>query len=400
MKLLSVPKEKRLSKQAVITLVNHTIFQFGNSLSLIFINLYLWRLTESLVVNGLFNLTAILSQAIATLVIGKIAKQKGHLVIYRYGIFLTALFYLCIVVTQENMVHYFMWFALLRGISQATYWLSYFTLAHEVSSNQNRHRYLGWNQVLMGLANLVGPAVAGVVISWHTELTGYVIVFSVAFIMFIIATIGSVRIEKVETHHKEYYMKYIGQIIKKRKGFGRSLFGWFIIGFPQGILMYIPPILLFTIFPNESFIGYMNVLFLSLSILASYIISRIANLESTKRYLYISAIGMLVSSMFLLSEISIWTVVLFMAIQSLFKPLQANTYAVYYFQWLDFIPLKENFRVESVVLREALINLGRGLGIVLFMVFSTEINPETIPWILVFVMAIQILIPSLAKKHN
>jgi YQGE family putative transporter len=398
MKLLKLTKEKRLSEQAVVTLVNHTIFQFGNSLSLIFINLYLWRLTESLFVNGLFNLTAILAQAVATILIGKIAKQKGHLAIYRYGIFLTAFFYLCIIVTQENMVHYFIWFALLRGVSQAAYWLSYFTLAHEVSSNSNRHRYLGWNQMLMGLANLVGPAAAGVVISISTELTGYLSVFSVAFLMFLIATIGSFRIKKIESHHKEYYMKYLWLMIKKQKNFGKSLIGWFVIGFPQGILMYIPPILLFTIFPDESFIGYMNVLFLSLSILASYVISRIANLESTKLYLFIAAIGMVFSSVFLLWEIAIWTVVLFMSINSLFKPLQANTYAVYYFTWLDRIPLKENFRVESVVLREAIINFGRGLGIIIFMIFSSDINPETIPWILVFVMAIQFWIPLLAKE--
>ncbi|WP_052144685.1 MFS transporter [Halalkalibacter okhensis] len=399
MRLLKMPKEKRLSEQAVITLVNHTIFQFGNSLSLIFINLYLWRLTESLLINGLFNLTAILSQAVATILIGKMAKQKGHLAIYRYGIFLTAFFYLCIVVTQENMVQYFYLFALVRGISQAAYWLSYFTLAHEVSHNLNRHRYLGWNQMLMGLANLVGPAAAGFVITLYTELTGYIIVFSIAFLMFIIATIGSFRIKKVHSHHKEYYMKYLKLVVKKKPNFQKALFGWFIIGFPQGILMYIPPILLFTIFPDESFVGYMNVLFLSLSIVASYAISRFANIDSTKIYLLVAAIGMLISATFLIWEISIWTVVLFMAISSIFKPLQGNTYAAYYFTWLDKIPLKENFRVESVVLREAIINIGRGLGIVIFMVFSTEINPATIPWILVFVMAIQLIIPLLAKDQ-
>ncbi|GAE34787.1 MFS transporter [Halalkalibacter akibai] len=398
MKLLSLPKEKRLSEQAVLTLVNHTIFQFGNSLSLIFINLYLWRLTESLVVNGLFNLSALLAQAVATVLIGKIAKQKGHLSIYRYGIFLTAFFYLCIIVTQENMVHYFVWFALLRGISQAAYWLSYFTLAHEVSNNENRHRYLGWNQLLMGVANLIGPAAAGVVISLSTELTGYSIVFSTAFVMFIIATIGSFRIQTDESHHKAYYMKYLRQMIKKKPNFIRALIGWFVIGFPQGILMYIPPILLFSIFPDESFIGYMNIVFLSLSIIASYIISRIAHHESTKVYLLIAAIGFLFSTVFLMWEIAIWSVVLFMSVHSLFKPLQANTYAVYYFTWLDQLPLKEHFRVESVVLRETIINFGRGLGIIIFMVFSTDINPVTIPWILVFIMAGQLWIPWLAKE--
>ncbi|UOE93050.1 MFS transporter [Alkalihalobacillus sp. LMS39] len=396
----AVPKEKRLSNQAVYTLINHAIFQFGNSLSIIFINLYLWRLTESLLVNGVFNLTAILSQGVATLVIGKFAKQKGHLVIYRYGIWLTALFYLGIVLTQENMVHYFIWFALFRGVSQAAYWLSYFTLAHEVSNHENRHRYLGWNQIVMGLANLVGPAAAGFVISINSDLTGYSIVFSFAFLMFVIATIGSFQIKEQGTHHKQYYMKYLPLLLKRQPGFGHSLFGWFIIGFPQGILMYIPPILLFSIFPNESFVGYMNIVFLVVSIIASYILSRTATENGTTANVTIAAIGMLGASLILFWDISIITVVLFMVISSFFKPIQANTYAVYYYTWLDTLPLQSHFRIESVVLREAVINMGRGLGVILFMIFSTEINMQTIPWVLTFVMGIQLVIPIITKEKR
>ncbi|WP_100406461.1 MFS transporter [Bacillus solitudinis] len=398
MKLFQLPKEKRLSEQAIIMLTNQTIFQFGNSLSLIFINLYLWRLTNSLLINGLFNLIALVSQACGTMLMGEFSKKKGRLAIYRYGIFLTAFFYLWIIIAQENIVQYFYLFALLKGISQAAYWLGYFTLVHEVSTNLNRHRYLGWNQITMASANLIGPAIAGVIISMNSELSGYIIVFSLAFIMFLIATLGSLRIKKETTHHKEYYMKYLRLILKKKPTFFNALLGWFIIGFPQGILMYIPPILLYNIFPDEGFVGYMNVIFLGASILASYIFARMANIHSTRKYLFIAAIGMTVSSVFLMWEIAIWSVVLFMAFSSLFKPIQANTYAAYYFKWIDNIPLQENFRVESVVLREAIINLGRALGIVIFMIFSQEINTTTIPWIIVFVMALQFSIPYLAKE--
>ncbi|MBP3952863.1 MFS transporter [Bacillus suaedae] len=398
MKLLNRQQKKSLSDQAVTTLVNHFIFQLGNSLSSLFINLYLWRLTESLYINGLYNLIAILAQGLSSILIGRITKRKGHLIIYRYGIFLTACFYLCIIIMQEQMIHYFVWFALLIGVAQAAYWLSYFTLAHEVSSNTNRHRYLGWNQILMGLANLVGPAVAGIVISLNSGLTGYIIVFIMAFILFFFATIGSFRLNMELKHHKEYYMKYLSLMIKKKRHFGTSLIGWFIIGFPQGILMYVPSILLFTILPNESFIGYMNVFFLSLSIIASYLLARVAKLDSTKFYLFIAAFGMVCAATFLLWEIAIWSVVLFMTVQSIFRPLQATTYAVYYYSWLDLIPLKDNFRVESVVLREAIINFGRAMGIFIFMIFSTSINLDTIPWILVFVMGIQLYIPVLIKE--
>lgn len=358
MNRLMVDKEKKLSSQAIQLLVNHGIFQFGNALSLIFVNLYLWRLTNSLFVNGLYNLIAILSQATTTFSIGKVAKKKGKLTIYRYGIFLTAFFYLCIVIMRENMIDHFYWFAVLQGIGQALYWLGYFTIVHEVSTNHNRHRYLGWNQIVMGMSNLIGPAIAGLIISLSNGLTGYTIVFSLAFVMFFIATIGSFRLKKEESHRRAYYMKYLGLMIRRKPNFMQAMIGWFIIGFPQGILMYIPPILLYTIFNDESIVGYLNIIFLGLSIISSYIISRFAIIHSTRKYLFIAAIGFILSAMTLIWDINVWTVLLFMAINHSFKPLQANAYAAYYFKWIDLLPLKQEFRVESVVLREAIINLG------------------------------------------
>ncbi len=388
---------KRLSSHAVNILINHAIFQFGGSLSIIFVNLYLWRLTNSLWVNGLYNLIAILSQAATTFLIGKMSKKKGRTTIYRYGILMTAIFYLLIVMVQEEIVHYFYLFALLRGIAQGLYWVAYFTIVHEVSSDQNRHRYLGWNQIVMGSANLIAPALAGFIIGLFAGLSGYLIVFSIAFLMFLAATIGSFRIKRESIRHRNYYMRYLGQIIERKKAFRHALAGWFIIGFPQGILMYIPPILIYSIFDDESAVGYLNAGFLAVSILASYIISRFANIEQTKKYLWIAAIGFFVAGSFLTWEIAMWSVILFMVTQNMFKPLQANAYAAYYFQWIDRIPLGSEFRVESVVLRETIINIGRGLGIIVFMVCSNEIDTNTVAYVIMLAMAIQFILPMITK---
>lgn len=399
-KFFDIPMEKKLSSQALITLVNHTIFQFGNSLSLIFVNLYLWRLTNSLLINGLFNLIALLSAPLATILIGKIAKQKDRLTAYRYGIFLTAFFYLCIVVTQEQIVDYFYIFAFLKGISTACYWLGYFTLMYDVSTNENRHRYLGWNLILTNIANLVGPAAAGYIIIRYTDLTGYLLVFSLAFVMFIIATLGSLKMKKSETHHRQYYMKYLPLLLKKRPQFLKTLIGWLIVGLPQGILMYVPHILLYTVFPSESFIGNMNMLFFGLSIVASYIISRFATTDSTRLYLFVAALGFSLSSFFLLWEISVLSVIIFMSINSLFKPLQANAYAAHYYKWIGMLPLKQHFRMESIVLRETIINIGRAVGVLIFMVFSGDLDSIIMPWIVVIVMLLQLSIPLLSDDQE
>ncbi len=397
---MKLDKEKRLSKDAINILINHAIFQFGGSLSIIFVNLYLWRLTNSLWVNGMYNLVALLAQAATTIMIGKMSKRKGRTTIYRYGIFMTALFYLLIVLIREDIVTYFYLFALLRGLAQGLYWVAYFTIVHEVSSDQNRHRYLGWNQMVMGSNNLLAPALAGFVIGLFTGLTGYMIVFSIAFCMFFIATIRSFRFKKESIRHRNYYMKYLGLILKKEKAFKSALIGWFVIGFPQGILMYIPPILIYSIFENEGVVGYLNAGFLAVSILSSYVISRFANIAHTKRYLWIAGTGFLLAGSFLTWEIAIWSVIVFMVTLNIFKPLQANAYAAYYFQWINRIPLGSEFRVESVVLRETIINIGRGLGIISFMVFSDGINTNTVAYVILFAMLIQLLLPILIKTKE
>ncbi|RDE27411.1 MFS transporter [Parageobacillus thermoglucosidasius] len=397
--MFQLAQEKKLSQQAVITLFNHSVYHFGNSLSTIFLNIYLWRLTNSLLINGLFNLIAIFSQALTTFSIGKVAKKKDRLTFYRIGIFLTAFFYLCIIVSQKHILNYFYFFALLRGISQALYWLGYFTLSYEVSSDQNRHRYLGWNQIVMNVTNLAGPAVASFIISLFVGLKGYTIVFSLAFLMFVIASGGSFKIKK-QTRYRSYYMKYLPLIIKKEPDFKKTLIGWFIIGFPQGILSFVPSILLYTIFLNEQPVAYLNILFLSLSILSSYVISRFASIEATVQYLMISAIGFTISSLPLLFNVTIGSFVLFMSLNSIFKPLQSNSYEAHYYRWINILPLKEHFRIEAIVLRESLINIGRSLGVAVFLLFSKEMNSMAFPWIIFSMSIFQWLLPVMAKKRH
>ncbi|WP_117161489.1 MFS transporter [Paraliobacillus sp. X-1268] len=398
MKKWKMNRKKKLSSQAVQILFNHGIYQFGNSLSIIFVNLYLWRLTNSLWISGMYNLIAILAQAVTTILIGKRSKKIGRTLMYRYGILLTALFYLFIVVLQENIIQHFYWFALIKGIAQGMYWVAYFTIVHEFSSDQNRFRYLGWNQIVMGGSNLLGPAIAGFIISLSNELSGYMIVFSLAFLMFVIATIGSFQIQKEKMPHKSYYMKYLKLIIIREPNFLKALIGWFVLGFPQGILMYIPPILIYSIFNNESVVGYLNIVFLSLSILSSYLISRLAEIEATRGYLLLAALGFILASLFLIWDINMITVILFMSVHHLFKPLQGNAYAAFYFQWIDLLPLKGAFRVESIVLRETFINLVRAMGIITFMIFSAEIDGSIVAYVILAVMLMQLILPFFAKN--
>lgn len=293
---------------------------------------------------------------------------------------------------MENIVDFFYLFAILKGVSASFYWLGHFTLMYDFSNNRNRHRYLGWNMVVNNLAQLTGPALAGIIIGLYTDLTGYTLVFAIAFMMFFLAAMGSLKMEKAPGFHKEYYLKFVFQMLSKYKRFSRSVIGWFIIGLPQGMMMYIPAVLLFTVFQREEIIGLINSFFLCLTIVCSYMVSRYASINKTSLYMLVSAIGLTVASSLLFLGISLWPAVIFLAIYHLLNPMHANTYTAYYYKIMDELPLGKNFRIESIVIRETAINMGRAVSVVIVMFTIQTIETVILPIILFLVAMTQFLL--------
>lgn len=390
----------RLAADARATLASHGIYQFGNALSLVFVNLYLWRLTNDLWLNGAYTLLTLLAALPATVYIGRVAKLRDRLFAYRLGIWLTALFYLLMLVFRERMVEFFVFFAILKGVSTAFYWLGHFTLIFDVSTDDTRHRYLGWNSLFTNAANLTGPALAGWLIDRFAGLGGYYLVFGLAFVMFAVSAALSHRMRKRPAFHRAYYLKYTGLLLRKRADFRRSLIGWWLVGLPQGILMYVPSILLYEALSRESQVGYLNAFFLVLSMASSYVLAKRGRNDATRFYLAMSAWGLALSSAALLVDVSLWTVILFMCVMSLFRPVQANAYTAHYYRLVGEMPLKDRFRVESVVIREAVINLGRAAGVVLFMLVAGENGTVWLPWVMFIVMMLQLAVGPLVLPRR
>src|SRR5690554_2735737 len=228
--------ERRLSREAITTITIHSIFQFGASMAGLFLNLYLWRLTEDLTVNGIYTTITFVLTPIGFAVGGWIAKRKDRLVTYRLGIFMTALFYLIVIIAQEQVVDYYILFALFNGFAAGLYWIGYLVLMYDVSTDVNRIRYLGLNMVFFNAAGLLGPVLAGTIIGRSIGLQGYVVTFILSFIMFVIAAVVSLRIRTSTIRHKSYYLKLMPLLMRKNTVWLKALFCFMMFGLFQGIM--------------------------------------------------------------------------------------------------------------------------------------------------------------------
>ncbi|WP_409344988.1 MFS transporter [Paenibacillus sp. MBLB4367] len=393
-----IPQEMRLSADAKMSLLLHGSFQFGASMSGLFLNLYLWRLTESLWVNGLYNIIVYAISPFAFALGGWIVKKKDRMYTYRIGVMLIALFYLAVVIAQENVAEFYYLFAICNGIASAFYWSAYLTLMYDVSTEQNRIRYLAFNMISFTAAGLVGPALAGFVISKNDGLQGYIIVFTLAFVMFVLTTLGSFRIKAIASRHKAYYLKLAGIMMKRNKAWLHSLFAFFVLGLFQGIMLFLPNIMLFQTIPREDWVGYFGVLFSFVTIVAGYLISRFAKSHLGRLYSFIAACGFVIGALLLFWQISLFTVVLFMVMYSLCNPLQGNSITSYYYTMIGKLPLKGHFRVESVVARESFVNAGRVISIFAFIWLVPDMTGYWLPGVLLVCALAQFAIVFLLKK--
>lgn len=395
-----LPPERRLGKDAVTALIIHCCFQFGASMSGLFLNLYLWRLTQDLAVNGVYNIIVFLLTPPAFALGGWIAKRRDRMVTYRLGIFMIAIFYFMVVIAQEQVAQYYIWFAIFNGFAAGLYWTGYLVIQYDVSTEANRIRFLAINMVVFNSAGLAGPALAGYIIQRSEGLKGYIFIFMLAFIMFLIAALISFRIPKVESHHKAYYLRFMGLVMHKNRRWLKALYSFFVLGLFQGIMLFLPNIMLFQTVGREDWVGYLGVFFSSLTVATGYVISRKAQKENVRKYVFMSTTGVAIGSALLLIQVEFWSVALFMILFSICNPLAVNTLTSYYYRLIGTLPLKGQLRVESVVMRELFLNAGRVLSITLLILLARDLQSAWMAVVLFTMAALQYLLVFLIKEKQ
>ncbi|WP_248927962.1 MFS transporter [Paenibacillus hamazuiensis] len=392
----AVPAEKRLSKDAVMSIVLHGLFQFGASMSGVFLTLYLWRLTHSLYVSGMFNTIVFLVTPVGFALAGWFAKRKDRMVSYRIGIIGLVFFYLLVILSGEGVAKYYVLFAVLNAIAASFYWTAYLTLMYEVSTEHNRMRYLSFNMIAFTLAGLAGPALAGFIISRMEGLKGYMAVFAVAFVMFLLTTIGSLRIRSNHSHHRTYYLHMMLLPFRKNRNWRRSLFAYYVFATLQGLMIFLPNLMLYQAVPREDLVGYLGVLFSGLAILTGYGFGKWGNVSRSKLYLAVAAAGYTAGSLLLLWKQDIVTIVIFMVLYSSFNVVQGNSLTNYYYRLMGELPLKGALRIESIVMREAFVNAGRITAILLLLAVADNLTGRVLPMVLLAASLLQFVVIALA----
>lgn len=363
----------------------------------LFLNLYLWRLSNDLTVNASFILVTFFFGTVSFTVGALLSKKTDRIFSFQIGIGLTSLFYLLVILLQEKTAAYPMLIGILNGTATGFYWLGYLVLIYDLVDNQSRSQFMGKQMAVFGVVNTFGPAFAGFIIS-KFDFTGYNVVFTLCLLLFFTGLILSFWLPKDSSPKRPLYLRLLWRFNRRQPGLKPMWFGWLIWGTCEGLLAFFPTVILFMTVKDEFLVGISSILFGTVAVLSSLWHSKYNHKEKEPYTLLIVWLIYFLACVPLILNMNIWTVFILLIVNEISKALLGVTYFSFMFRAIKDLP-KQGLRTESMVMREIMLNIGRLVSIITFILLYLFVTELTYYYFL-FVIFIQGMLFKIISVEN
>ncbi|WLR46255.1 MFS transporter [Halobacillus litoralis] len=376
---------ENVSKDLLLLLLIGGLYSLGIFLSSTFVNIYLWKQSNSYIDIALYNLAIYVLQPLTFIIAGKCAKRIDRVIVLRTGVTVLSLFFLTVLLVGERAATFNIMLGSLLGVGYGFYWLAYNVLTFEITEPDTRDFFNGFLGVLQSLGGMTGPLLAGYIISRLNNFTGYTVIFTISFGLFIIAVLVSFGISRRKAKGNFSFRRIVSER-KNNSNWRRILNAHVSQGFREGTFLFAVSIWIFLMTEDELSLGVFNLVYSGFSFLFYFLVSRWVKPRRRKKAILISGLALYLSVLILLFSDTMALLLIYAGIAGIFFPL---LYVPYISLTYDVIGKSWNaaeMRIEYIVVREVFLNFGRVLSIVIFLLAITLIPPETgIPYILLIV---------------
>lgn len=368
------------NRDLYLLLIIGGLYSIGLFLSNTFVNIYLWRQTESFLTIASYHLAIVVSKPMTFILAGKITKKIDRVIVLRLGVFFLALFFLTVLVLQDKAAYFNVLLGVLIGIGYGFYWLAFNVLTFEITEPDTRVFFNGVLGCLQSISGMIGPLFAGFIISHLTTEIGYMTIFSLSFALFIIAIILSFFLNRRETDGT-YNLMAVFKEVYNNKNWQRILYANFFQGIRDGVFVFVISIWIFITTRSEFSLGIFSLLLNASSFIVFILLTIYMKDVNRKRFIFIGAIVMSFAIWIVITELSfirlmIYAVVIGISFPILSVPFQSLTYDI-----IGKAYKARDLRIEYIVLLEIVSNLGSILSILIFIfgiTFFSTVEPTPI----------------------
>ncbi|RIW31043.1 MFS transporter [Bacillus salacetis] len=389
-----------LKKDIVFLLLIGGLYSMSVALSNTFVNIYLWKQSGEYLDLGIYNLTVVIFQPLTFILAGRWAKKIDRVIVLRIGVIFLACFYLSVLFFGENAGSNLVILGALLGIGYGFYWLAFNVLTFEITEPETRDFFNGFLGTLTSAGGMVGPILAGYIISRFTSYQGYTIVFGLSLGLFSLAVILSFFLKRRPAHGRYFFMR----ILKERKNdenWRLITNAHFFQGLREGTFVFIISVFVFISTGSEFAIGKFGLINSGIAFVGYFLTSRLIKKEYRKRSILAGGV-LLYLAIFLIvfdltyGKLLIYAGTIAIAYPLLLVPYISMTYDVIGKGWKA-----AEMRIEYIVVREIFINMGRIVSILAFIFTITFFNQEkSIPILLLILGSGHTFIYLFIRKVN
>lgn len=343
----------------------HTGFLIFTGLPGVFINTFLIGQTGNMNVSLAYNAFTFFATGVGMYLSSGLLHRFNPGVVTLIGIILNNFLYLQLMILGTNAAKYVLLLGLTNGISGAFYWISYSQLLTDFTSLHNRDSGLAMLSISSSVVNLIVPFISGAVISAIGGLTGYNVIFGMAFLIATVTAVGYIRLPKPEhvpgrAHHRTAIAHAWGN-----KCLQFCMLSEMFKGLRDGAFIFILNILLYQFINSEVLVGF-NTFLSSAAAIASFVMmSRFVRAGNRLKYMKIAVASLLVYSIFAIFELNPFVLILFTVVNSFFSGFIVNSSFSNFLDALQVVPGSPEKRPELFAMKEVYLATGRCLGLLI-----------------------------------
>lgn len=389
-----------VSKDLKLLLLIGGLYSLSVALSNTFVNVYLWKQKSDYVTIALFNLFIVFAQPLVFILAGRWAKQVDRIIVLRLGVLFLSIFYLTVLLLGTSAAKYAILLGILLGIGFGFYWLAFNVLTFEITEPDTRDIFNGFFGLLGSFAGMIGPFLAGWLITKMKDLTGYTLIFGISLGLFVAAIILSFFLKRRSAAGR-FQLTNVLRWKELSSNWKRVLLANTAQGLREGSFPFLITIWVFVAAGSELALGTFSLITSAIAFVVYYIVGRFISKKYRKKSILISSI-LLSAAVWIIAfdltftKLMTYGVAVSIAFPILMVPFVSMTYDV-----IGKARHAAEWRIEYVVGRELFLNLGRILSVLIFiatiLLFEAE---KALPYYILFFGNSQILLYIFIRKVN
>jgi YQGE family putative transporter len=234
-----------LKPQAKRALLCHALYWLAAMMAPVFLNIYLFRLSQSYQKPALYQLFANGVTPLGFMLGAWLARRRGSASAYRSGLISHGFLFALILILRERCVDLVPLLGLCSGLATGIYWQGWSLFLLDLSGNEQRDAMLGSQQWVYFLAQLIATPLSGRFLSHLGGLEAYSYIFLLAALILAAAVWLSMPLETPPVHGAPGLMRLM---------LARKPEGWTAMGLSAALfgLVSVSPLFLSLLISFES----------------------------------------------------------------------------------------------------------------------------------------------------